>query len=56
MAIVFGEVLAEDGTDAAKLGGAPFNLARHLAAFMAPPLLITRIGDDRNGAAVRAEF
>ncbi|WP_323139821.1 PfkB family carbohydrate kinase [Massilia phyllosphaerae] len=56
MAIVFGEVLAEDGTDASKLGGAPFNLARHLAAFMAPPLLITRIGDDRNGAAVRAEF
>lgn len=56
MAIVFGEVLAEDGTDTSKLGGAPFNLARHLAAFMAPPLLITRIGDDRNGAAVRAEF
>jgi len=56
MAIVFGEVLVEDGTDAAKLGGAPFNLARHLAAFMAPPLLITRIGDDRNGALVRAEF
>jgi fructokinase len=56
MAIVFGEVLAEDGTDVSKLGGAPFNLARHLAAFMAPPLLITRIGDDRNGAAVRAEF
>ncbi len=56
MAIVFGEVLVEDGTDASKLGGAPFNLARHLAAFMAPPLLITRIGDDRNGSAVRAEF
>jgi len=56
MAIVFGEVLVEDGTDASRLGGAPFNLARHLAAFMAPPLLITRIGDDRNGAAVRAEF
>jgi fructokinase len=31
-------------------------VARHLAAFMAPPLLITRIGDDRNGAAVHAEF
>jgi len=56
MAVVFGEVLVEDGTGAAKVGGAPFNLARHLAAFMAPPLLITRIGDDRNGAAVRAEF
>ncbi|PQO94466.1 fructokinase [Massilia phosphatilytica] len=56
MAVVFGEVLVEEGTGAPVVGGAPFNVARHLAAFMAPPLLITRIGDDRNGAAVRAEF
>jgi fructokinase len=56
MAVVFGEVLVEEGAGAPVVGGAPFNVARHLAAFMAPPLLITRIGDDRNGAAVRAEF
>lgn len=56
MAVVFGEVLVEEGTGAPVVGGAPFNVARHLAAFMAPPLLITRIGDDRNGAAVRAEL
>ena len=56
MAVVFGEVLVEEGAGAPVVGGAPFNVARHLAAFMAPPHLITRIGDDRNGAAVRAEF
>ena len=56
MAVVFGEVLVEEGTGAPVVGGAPFNVARHLAAFMAPPLLVTRIGDDRNGAAVRAEL
>jgi len=56
MAVVFGEVLVEEGAGAPVVGGAPFNVARHLAAFMLPPLMITRIGDDRNGAAVRAEF
>jgi len=54
--IVFGEVLVDEGPNGHALGGAPFNVARHLAAFMAPPLMITRIGNDRNGAAVRAEF
>ena len=54
--IVIGEVLVEDGAGAPAVGGAPFNVARHLAAFMAPPLVVTRIGDDRNGALVRAEF
>lgn len=54
--IVFGEVLVDEGQAGPVVGGAPFNVARHLAAFMAPPLMITRIGDDRNGAAVRAEF
>jgi fructokinase len=38
------------------VGGAPFNVARHLAAFMSPQLMITRIGNDRNGAVVHAEF
>jgi len=56
MAVVFGEVLVEDGGGTPAVGGAPFNVACHLAAFMAPPLFVTRIGDDRNGALVRAEL
>lgn len=54
--IVFGEALVEELPSEQSVGGAPFNVARHLAAFMLPPLMITRIGDDRNGLAVRAEF
>ena len=56
MAVVVGETLVDEGSGEAVPGGAPFNVARHLAAFMQAPLFITRIGDDRNGAAVRAEF
>lgn len=54
--VVFGEALVDEFPTEQVVGGAPFNVARHLAAFMAPPLMITRIGDDRNGQAVRAEF
>jgi fructokinase len=54
--VVFGEALVDDFTTGQVVGGAPFNVARHLAAFMAPQLMITRIGSDRNGSAVRAEF
>ena len=54
--IVFGEALVEEFPAEQAVGGAPFNVARHLAAFLAPPLVITRIGNDRNGLAVRAEF
>jgi fructokinase len=53
---VFGEALVDDFTTEQVVGGAPFNVARHLAAFMAPQLMLTRIGDDRPGLAVRAEF
>lgn len=54
--VVFGEALVDDfGTEQA-VGGAPFNVARHLAAFMEPQLMITRVGSDANGAAVHAEF
>jgi fructokinase len=55
-AVIFGEALVDDFTSEQIVGGAPFNVARHLAAFMSQPLMITRIGDDRNGAAVLAEF
>jgi fructokinase len=54
--VIFGEALVDDFTTEQVVGGAPFNVARHLAAFMAPQLMITRIGSDRNGTAVRAEF
>jgi fructokinase len=54
--VVFGEALVDEFPTGQVIGGAPFNVARHLAAFMATPFMITRIGDDRNGQAVRAEF
>lgn len=55
-AIVFGEALVDDFNAEQIVGGAPFNVARHLAAFMAPVLAITRIGNDKSGQLVRAEF
>lgn len=54
--VVFGEALVDDFGAEQIVGGAPFNVARNLAAFMAPQLMITRVGNDRNGAVVRAEF
>lgn len=44
--LVFGEVLFDKFPDRSVLGGAPFNVARHLAGFGYPPLLISRIGRD----------
>ena len=55
-AAIFGEALVDDFLTEQVVGGAPFNVARHLAAFMAPQLMITRIGNDAPGLAVRAEF
>jgi fructokinase len=54
--VVFGEALVDDFVTEQLVGGAPFNVARHLAAFMVPQLMITRIGNDHNGAVVRGEF
>jgi len=44
--VLFGEVLADMFTDRKVLGGAPFNVARHLKAFGLNPVLITRVGHD----------
>jgi len=55
-ALIFGEALVDDFLTEQVVGGAPFNVARHLAAFMAPQLMVTRIGNDAPGQAVRAEF
>jgi len=52
--LIFGEVLFdcfEDGTEV--LGGAPFNVAWHLAGFGLDPLFVSRIGRDPQGEAVR---
>ena len=54
--VVFGEALVDDFATEQVVGGAPFNVARHLAAFMAPQLMITRVGADHNGDTIRAEF
>ncbi len=44
--VLFGEVLADIFPDRTVLGGAPFNVARHLKAFGQNPILITRLGND----------
>ncbi|UUZ46782.1 hypothetical protein LP420_23475 [Massilia sp. B-10] len=54
--VVFGEALVDDFVTEQVVGGAPFNVARHLAAFMSPQLMITCIGNDKNGGVVHGEF
>ena len=44
--ILFGEVLIDAFPDRLVLGGAPFNVARHLRAFGLNPILISRTGTD----------
>lgn len=53
---VFGEALVDDFGTVQVVGGAPFNVARHLAGLGLPALMVTRIGNDANGALVRGEF
>lgn len=56
-ACIFGEVLFDHFPDGRRvLGGAPFNVAWHLRAFGENPQLVSRVGDDDDGAAVRAEM
>jgi fructokinase len=43
---LFGEILVDVFPDRTVLGGAPFNVARHLRAFGLHPVLITRTGND----------
>lgn len=52
--VVFGEVLFDCFEDGSRvLGGAPFNVAWHLAGFGLDPLLVSRVGDDAPGREVR---
>lgn len=50
--LLFGEILVDRFPDREVLGGAPFNVARHLRAFGCAPVLVTRIGQDAAGARV----
>jgi len=50
--VLFGEVLADVFADRYVLGGAPFNVARHLKAFGQNPILVTRLGHDALGDEV----
>jgi len=52
--VIYGEVLFDAFPDGREvLGGAPFNVARHLQGFGMNPLFISRIGDDHRGEQVR---
>lgn len=53
---LLGEALFDVFPDRDVIGGAPFNVARNLAALGARPLMVTRVGDDARGDAVAAEF
>ncbi len=54
--VVIGEALADLLPRGAVLGGAPFNVARNLAALGRRPLMVTRIGSDELGAAIARQF
>ena len=54
--VLFGEVLADVFPDGSVLGGAPFNVARHLQAFGCEPVLLSRVGDDALGRQVLARM
>lgn len=54
--LVFGEALLDDFGDQQIPGGAPFNVARNLAALGNPPLMVTRVGNDAPGQLLRDEF
>lgn len=52
--IIFGEALVDAFADRLLPGGAPFNVACHLAALGLRPMLITRMGEDAGGQQLRA--
>lgn len=53
---IFGEVLADIFPDQSVLGGAPYNVARHLQAFGLQSLMISCIGNDALGQALLSEM
>jgi fructokinase len=53
---IFGEILFDVFTDHTVLGGAPFNVARHLSLFSEQPIFVTRAGEDRLKSKVIEAF
>ncbi len=53
---LFGEILADVFPDRSVLGGAPFNVARHLQRFGLNPIMITRTGKDALSDELLAEM
>ena len=53
---VFGEMLLDQFASGPVVGGAPFNVARHLAAFGHAPLMISAVGTDAHAQTVLAEM
>jgi fructokinase len=54
--VVFGEMLVDQFASGPVAGGAPFNVARHLAALGLAPLMISAIGADAPGRVLEAEL
>ena len=53
---VFGEMLIDQFVSGPVVGGAPFNVARHLAAFGHAPLMISAVGADAHASTVLSEM
>lgn len=53
---IFGEVLADVFPEQTIIGGAPYNVARHLRAFGFAPTMLTRIGEDQYGEKILQEM
>jgi len=52
-ALIFGEALFDHFPDGSRaLGGAPFNVAWHLQGFKGDPLMVTAVGQDREGQEI----
>ncbi|MDE2427907.1 MAG: fructokinase [Burkholderiales bacterium] len=51
--IIFGEALVDEFAQTKVVGGAPLNVARNLSLLHAHPLMLTRLGQDENGALIR---
>ena len=56
MIAVFGEILADVFPQRTVLGGAPYNVARHLQAFEMDALLISKLGNDALGKHIRDDM
>lgn len=53
---IFGEVLADVFPEQTIIGGAPYNVARHLRAFGFNPIMLTRVGEDAYGEKILHEM